>query len=60
MTHGRFTAADVYLGSHLLWGSMFGWLPQRSSFDAYLARLKERPAYQRGNEKDDALAKQQG
>jgi glutathione S-transferase len=56
----RFSAADVYVGSHLLWGSMFGWLPQRDSFDRYMARLRERPAYLRGNEKDDAAAAQQG
>ena len=59
VTHGRFSAADVYLGSHLLWGSMFGWLPQRDSFDRYMARLKDRPAYLRGNEKDEVLAKEQ-
>lgn len=57
VTHDRFTAADVYLGSHLLWGSMFGWLPRRDSFDRYMGRLRERPAYVRGNEKDEALVK---
>ena len=50
----RFTAADVYVGSHLLWGSQFGWLPQRPAFDAYMARLRERPAYIRAGEIDDA------
>lgn len=52
---GRFSAADVYVGSHLLWGSQFGWLPQRSSFDTYMVRLRERPAYARANDKDNAL-----
>lgn len=52
---GRFSAADVYVGSHLLWGSQFGWLPQRSSFDTYMVRLRERPAYVRANDKDNAL-----
>lgn len=51
----RFTAADVYVGSHIMWGSQFGWLPKRPAFDAYMARLAERPAYIRGGEKDDAL-----
>ncbi|MFD1788406.1 glutathione S-transferase family protein [Sphingomonas floccifaciens] len=51
----RFTAADVYVGSHILWGSQFGWLPKRDAFDAYMARLADRPAYVRGGEKDDAL-----
>jgi glutathione S-transferase len=50
----RFTAADVYVGSHLLWGSQFGWLPQRPAFDAYMTRLRERPAYIRAGEIDDA------
>ena len=55
---GEFSAADVYLGSHLMWASQFGWLPQRDSFDRYMARLRERPAYVRGNEKDDAAVKE--
>ena len=52
----RFTAADVYVGSHILWGSQFGWLPKRDAFAAYMDRLASRPAYVRGGEKDDALA----
>ena len=56
---GRFSAADVYLGSHLLWGSQFGWLPERDSFKRYMARLRERPAYQSANAKDDALVAQE-
>ena len=55
---GQFSAADVYLGSHLLWGSQFGWLPERASFEAYMTRLRERPAYAAGNAKDEALAKE--
>ena len=51
----RFTAADLYVGSHLMWGSQFGWLPKRDAFDAYIARLADRPAYKRGGEIDDAL-----
>ncbi|MES2339725.1 MAG: glutathione S-transferase family protein [Pseudomonadota bacterium] len=54
----RFTAADLYVGSHLMWGSQFGWLPKRAAFGAYIARLAERPAYRRGGEKDDALIAQ--
>lgn len=52
---GRFSAADVYLGSHLMWGAQFGWLPERASFTAYMDRLKQRPALARGNAADDAL-----
>lgn len=51
----RFTAADVYVGSHILWGSQFGWLPKRAAFADYAARLTDRPAYMRAAQKDDAL-----
>lgn len=51
----RFTAADVYLGSHLIWGSRFGMLPRRESFDAYIARLSSRPAAIRARELDEKL-----
>lgn len=42
----RFNAADVYVGSQVLWGLQFGTLPKLASFEAYAARLSERPAYQ--------------
>lgn len=51
----RFSAADVYLGSHLAWGTQFGTLPKRDSFDAYLARVLARPAAQRAKDLDDKL-----
>ena len=41
----RFTAADVYVGSSVDWGLMFGSIPTRPSFEAYAGRLRERPAY---------------
>ncbi len=50
----RFTAADLYVGSHIMWGSQFGWLPKRDAFAAYIARLSARDAYVRGAAKDDA------
>jgi glutathione S-transferase len=56
----RFTAADVYVGSQVLWGIQFGTLPKRTGFDAYAARLSGRPAYLRGKEVDMALMPQQG
>lgn len=40
-----FTAADVYVGSQIDWGLMFGSIPTLPSFEAYAARLRERPAY---------------
>jgi glutathione S-transferase len=51
----RFTAADVYIGSQVIWGIQFGTLPKRDAFQAYAARLTGREAYVRGNELDDAL-----
>lgn len=51
----RFSAADVYLGSHLAWGTQFGTLPKRDSFDAYLARVASRPAALRAKALDDQL-----
>ena len=49
----RFTAADVYLGTAIMWGTQFGTLPQRDSFTAYAARLQGREAYKRAWAKDD-------
>ncbi len=58
-----FSAADVYVGSHILWGTQFGTLPKRPEFEAYTQRLVERPAYKVAKAIDDALgaelAKQQ-
>jgi glutathione S-transferase len=52
----RFTAADVYVGSAVGWGTMFGTLPKRDAFADYYARVSARDAYKRGNALDDALA----
>lgn len=40
----RFTAADVYVGSSLGWGMMFGTIEKRPVFEDYVARLQARPA----------------
>jgi glutathione S-transferase len=50
----RFTAADVYVGSQVIWGTQFGSLPKRDAFDAYIARLVARDAYVRAAALDDA------
>ena len=55
----RFTAADVYVGSQVDWGLVFGTLPQRDSFDAYANRLRERDAYQRAKAIDMELMPEQ-
>lgn len=43
----RFSAADVYVGSQVGWGLMTKSLEPRASFQQYVARCAERPAYQR-------------
>jgi len=52
----RFTAADVYLGSAIMWGTQFGTLPQRDSFARYVERLRGREAMQRASRIDDEAA----
>lgn len=46
----QFTAADVYLGSHLAWGMMVKSIEARPAFVAYQDRFTQRPAYQRQRE----------
>lgn len=50
----RFTAADVYVGSHLMWGLQFGSIEKRPAFEAYVAHLHHRPAHLRATQLDDA------
>ena len=52
---GRFTAADVYVGSQVIWGTQFGTVAPRSSYPAYVERLTARDAYRRAKAIDDAL-----
>ena len=49
----RFSAADLYLGSQLNWGTQFGTLPKLDSFVAYVERLTARDAYKRAAALDD-------
>lgn len=51
----RFTAADVYVGAQVDWGLMFKTIPSRPAFEAYAARLRDRPAYKRQKDLDNAL-----
>jgi glutathione S-transferase len=51
----RFTAADVYVGSHIGWGMEFGTIEKRPSFQGYVESLFARPAAIRAREIDDAL-----
>ena len=54
----RFTAADVFFGSQIIWGTLFGTLPKRDAFMPYVERLTARPAYKVAKAKDDALMPQ--
>lgn len=49
----RFTAADLYLGSHVGWGMQFGTIEKRPAFERYWERLAGRPAAVRAREIDD-------
>ena len=49
-----FSAADVYVGSHIGWGLSFGSIEKRPAFVDYLARVTDRPAYRRATRLDDA------
>lgn len=52
-----FTAADVYVGSSVAWGLMFGTIEKRPVFEAYAARVTARPAYQRAVQINEARLK---
>jgi glutathione S-transferase len=55
-----FTAADVYIGSHISWGIQFGTMEKRPAFESYWKRLESRPAHLRATELDDADMPKQG
>ena len=52
----RFTAADVYVGSQIMFPMQFGMLAERDSFVRYRDRLTAREGYRRANAIDDKLA----
>jgi glutathione S-transferase len=53
-----FSAADVYAGSQIDWGLMFKSIESRPAFEAYAAKLRERPAYKKAKAIDGALIAQ--
>ncbi|MEK1863342.1 MAG: glutathione S-transferase, partial [Rhizobium leguminosarum] len=57
VTGNRFTAADVYVGSHIAWGLGLGSIEKRQAFIDYFGRIKEREAYKRANALDDEAIK---
>lgn len=54
----RFTAADVYVGSHIGWGLGLQTLPPKAAFLAYAGKLMARDAYKRAVMKDNELLAQ--
>ncbi|HEX4799696.1 MAG TPA: glutathione S-transferase family protein [Sphingomicrobium sp.] len=56
----RFTAADVYVGSQIMFPLQFGMLPERESFTRYRDRLQARDAYKRATKIDDRLIQEMG
>ena len=54
-----FTAADVYVGSHIAWGLQLGSIEKRPAFEAYWKKLESRPAHIRATELDDAVMPKQ-
>lgn len=55
----RFTSADVYIGSSLAWGLMFGSIEKRPAFSDYVQRLQGRPAAQRADRLNEERLKAQ-
>ena len=56
----RFTAADVYVGSQIMFPMQFGMIPERESFVRYRGRLQARDAYKRGNQIDEGVIEEMG
>jgi len=51
-----FSAADVYVGSHIAWGLQRDLIDKRPAFETYGARIEAREAYRRATALDDAAA----
>ncbi|EQD71481.1 glutathione S-transferase domain-containing protein [mine drainage metagenome] len=56
LVDGRFSAADVYVGSQLGFGMQFGMIDKRPAFARYWAGLASRPAKRRAEQLDGAMA----
>ncbi|MCH8551506.1 MAG: HTH domain-containing protein [Natronospirillum sp.] len=59
ITGSQFTAADVYVGSHIGWGLQFGTIDSRPEFIDYWNRIKDRPAHLRVDQFINKYAAQQ-
>ena len=56
----RFTAADVYVGSQIMFPMMFKMFPEKDSFVRYRDRLQARDAYKRATDIDEKLIDEMG
>jgi glutathione S-transferase len=54
-----FSAADVYVGSQIGFGLMFGTFEKRPAFEQYWQRISARPAFARAKDLDEAIIAQQ-
>ena len=54
----QFSAADVYVGSHIGWGFQMGTIDQRPALAEYCSHVQSRPAHLRATGIDDALVQQ--
>ncbi len=55
LVDGRFSAADVYVGSQLGFGMQFGMIEKRPAFVRYLQGLLQRPARLRAEQLDGVM-----
>ena len=58
LTGEHFSAADVYVGSHIGFGLLFKTLEARPAFQRYWERVSSRPAAVRARALDDALVEE--
>ena len=56
----RFTAADLYVGSQIMFPMQFGMIPERETFIRYRDRLQARAAYKRAGEIDEKIIADSG
>jgi glutathione S-transferase len=54
----RFSAADVYVGSQIMWGMRMKALEPRPTFQKYVGMLMERPAFKRVLAQNDQYMKE--
>lgn len=56
----KFSMADMLFGGTVDWMMMFGMLPKKSAWEAYVERLNARPARQKAKAINEAIAAEKG